>query len=203
MAPIQPAPPHDVRGDGSGAGGSREKQYASIVPDENRLRLETTASNVSHQDMPDVQYTVTGDDDEIYNRFPERRKLIITAVLSYCSFLAPISSTTVLSAVPEVAETYGCDGSIINLSNAMYMLFMGLSPCFYGPFGNIYGRRWVRYALTSIETVSPLRGTMRDVNEAVLTFVCRSLLSVQYCSSDSQSALPLRPTLRPFSSSVS
>lgn len=23
------------------------------------------------------------------------------------------------------------------------MLFMGVSPCFYGPMGNIYGRRWV------------------------------------------------------------
>lgn len=121
-----------------------EKQFASIIPEENRLRLEQTVSTVSHHDMPHVQYVVTGDNDEIYNKFSERRKKIITAVLSFCGFLAPVSSTTVLSAVPEVAGTYQCDGAIINLSNALYMLFMGISPCFYGPFGNIYGRRWVR-----------------------------------------------------------
>jgi hypothetical protein len=122
-----------------------EKQYASIIPEDNHLQLEPTFSRSSqHHDMPNVEYVVTGDNDEIYNKFTERRKNLITAVLSFCSFLAPVSSTTVLSAVPEVAATYNCDGSIINVSNALYMLFMGLSPCFYGPFGNIYGRRWVR-----------------------------------------------------------
>ncbi|KAF2800480.1 MFS general substrate transporter [Melanomma pulvis-pyrius CBS 109.77] len=119
-----------------------EKQFASIVPRDDRLQLEPTIST-SHHDMADVSYVVTGDMDEVYNRFSLRRKHVITAVLSFCSFLAPVSSTTVLSAVPEVAATFQTDGSIINLSNAMYMLFMGLSPCFYGPFCNIYGRKWV------------------------------------------------------------
>jgi hypothetical protein len=123
-----------------------EKQFASIVPNnEDRLQLQTTISNISHHDMPNVEYVVTGDADEAYNRFTNRRKMIITAVLSYCGFLAPVSSTTVLSAIPEVAATFHCDGSIINLSNAMYMLFMGISPCFYGPVSNIYGRKWVRF----------------------------------------------------------
>lgn len=126
-----------------------EKQFASIIPEEsNRLQLEPTISAVSnHDDMAGVSYVATGDNDEVYNRFSERRKMVITAVLSFCSFLAPVSSTTVLSAVPEVAATYQCDGSIINLSNAMYMLFMGISPCFYGPFASIYGRKWVRMNL--------------------------------------------------------
>ncbi|KAF1961492.1 MFS general substrate transporter [Byssothecium circinans] len=142
-SPTLPAP-QTPRENGSG------KQYASIVSpgnNDDRLELQHTISNISHHDMPIVSYTVTGDNDERYNRFSTRRKLIITAVLSFCGFLAPVSSTTVLSAVPEVAETYHCDGSIVNLSNAMYMLFMGLSPCFYGPISNIYGRKWV--AVTS------------------------------------------------------
>jgi hypothetical protein len=134
-----------------------EKQFTSIVPKENnRLQLEPTIST-NHHDMADVSYVVTGDTDEIYNRFSLRRKHIITAVLSFCSFLAPVSSTTVLSAVPEVSATFGTDGSIINLSNAMYMLFMGLSPLFYGPVCSIYGRKWVRkYATRLTVTVSLL-----------------------------------------------
>ncbi|ORY15497.1 major facilitator superfamily domain-containing protein [Clohesyomyces aquaticus] len=125
-----------------------EKQFASIVPEdrEDRPHLEPTISSISHHDMADVTYVVTGDNDEVYNRFSPHRKMVIVAVLSFCSFLAPVSSTTVLSAVPEVATTYNCDGSIINVSNALYMVFMGLSPCFYGPFGNIYGRKWVSVA---------------------------------------------------------
>jgi hypothetical protein len=123
----------------------KRKQYASVIPEGGRLDLQRTISTVSHHDMADVGYVVTGDTDEVYKRFSERRKTIIVAVVSFCSFLAPISSTTVLSAVPEVAATFNTDGSIINVSNAMYMLFMGLSPCFYGPYGNIYGRKWVRF----------------------------------------------------------
>jgi hypothetical protein len=133
----------------------KQVQYASIVPDEERrLDLQRTISTVSHHDMAGITYVATGDNDEIYNRFSNRRKNIIVAVMSFCSFLAPVSSTTVLSAVPEVAATFGTDGSIINISNALYMLFMGISPCFYGPYGNIYGRKWVRI---NSRTSSPCR----------------------------------------------
>ncbi|KAF2025296.1 MFS general substrate transporter [Setomelanomma holmii] len=124
----------------------KQTQCASIIPEDGRLQMQRTISTVSHHDMADVGYVVTGDADEIYNRYSERRKTIIVAVMSFCSFLAPVSSTTVLSAVPEVAATFNTDGSIINVSNALYMLFMGISPCFYGPYGNICGRKWVSVA---------------------------------------------------------
>lgn len=81
--------------------------------------------------------------DSVYDRIPPHRKLVIVALLSFCAFLAPISSTTVLSAVPEVAATYGTTGSIIGLSNALYMLFMGLSPMVWGPFSEVWGRKSV------------------------------------------------------------
>lgn len=81
--------------------------------------------------------------DSVYDRIPQHRKLVIVALLSYCAFLAPISSTTVLSAVPEVAATFKTNGSIIGLSNALYMLFMGLSPIVWGPFSEVWGRKSV------------------------------------------------------------
>lgn len=82
--------------------------------------------------------------DAIYDRIPNRRKLVIVALLSYCSFLAPISSTTVLSATPEVAAEFNTTGSIIDVTNALYMLFMGISPIVWGPFSEVWGRRMVR-----------------------------------------------------------
>ncbi|KAK8247225.1 major facilitator superfamily domain-containing protein [Phyllosticta capitalensis] len=79
--------------------------------------------------------------DQIYNRFSPKRKAAITAVCSFCGFLAPASSTAILAAIPEVADTFKTGGPVIDLSNAFFMLFMGLSPLFWGPYGQIYGRR--------------------------------------------------------------
>lgn len=90
--------------------------------------------------------------DSVYDRIPQHRKLVIVALLSYCAFLAPISSTTVLSAVPEVAATYKTNGSIIGLSNALYMLFMGLSPIVWGPFSEVWGRKSVSLLLGSLSS---------------------------------------------------
>lgn len=145
MAPQDEPTPATAAAPHINGGFEKQTQYASIIPEgDGRLQLQPTISSLSHDDMAHAANVVTGDLDEVYNRFSERRKMVIVAAMSFCSFLAPVSSTTVLSAVPEVAATFNTDGSIINISNALYMLFMGISPCFYGPYGNIYGRKWVR-----------------------------------------------------------
>lgn len=61
--------------------------------------------------------------DSVYDRFSPRRKAVIVAVMSWCSFLTPISSTAVLSAVPEVAAEFGTTGAVIGISNAFYSEF--------------------------------------------------------------------------------
>lgn len=105
--------------------------------------LHLVQSHLSHHDMP-----VANDDDEFhevdadqYLRFSHTRKILIVAVLSFCSFLAPISSTSILSGVPEVAVTYNTTGSVINASNALYLAFMGIAAPFWGPFSQVWGRR--------------------------------------------------------------
>ncbi|TVY84318.1 Itaconate transport protein [Lachnellula suecica] len=110
---------------------------------ERRPSLTHFHSHVSHgQDAPIQQYSSYVEvPDEVYDRIKPSRKVVIVALLSFCSFLAPISSTTILSAIPEVAATYHSTGTIINLSNALYMLFMGFSPCVWGPLSQVYGRR--------------------------------------------------------------
>lgn len=102
--------------------------------------LDHVRSHVSHHDM------VANDDfrevdAEQYLRFSPARKVIIVGVLSFCSFLAPISSTSILAAIPEVAKTYNTTGSVINASNALYMAFMGIAAPFWGPFSQVWGRR--------------------------------------------------------------
>lgn len=81
--------------------------------------------------------------DAVYDRFPRHRKALMVVLLSFCSFLSPISSTSVLAATPEVAAEYATTGTVINLANAMYMLTMGISPVFWAPMSEVYGRRRV------------------------------------------------------------
>ncbi|KAF3760816.1 hypothetical protein M406DRAFT_63954 [Cryphonectria parasitica EP155] len=90
--------------------------------------------------------TPSGQDDvpdSVYDRFSNQRKLVIVVLLSFCSFLAPISSTTVLSATPEVAAEFHTTGSVVDVTNALYMLFMGISPIVWGPFSEVWGRKTI------------------------------------------------------------
>lgn len=112
--------------------------------------LHHVQSHVSHHDM-DASDAFQEVDAEQYLRFSPARKVIIVGVLSFCSFLAPISSTSILAGIPEVAETYNTTGSVINASNALYMAFMGIAAPFWGPFSQVWGRRPVGNYLRCIQ----------------------------------------------------
>ncbi|KAL2867252.1 putative MFS transporter [Aspergillus lucknowensis] len=79
--------------------------------------------------------------DDEFNRFSARRKTLMVVVLAWTGLLSPMASTSVLSAIPNVAEAYSVSGSVIGLSNALYLVFMALSPCFWGPWCQTLGRR--------------------------------------------------------------
>ncbi|KPM43059.1 hypothetical protein AK830_g3445 [Neonectria ditissima] len=79
--------------------------------------------------------------DEIYERLSPGRKGAVVAVLSFMALLSPISSTSVLAATPEVAATYNTTGSVVNVSNAAYMVVMAISPVVWGPMSQVFGRR--------------------------------------------------------------
>jgi hypothetical protein len=127
----------DDRSDKASSGPYDEKDVEAQVN-----ALHHVRSHMSTHDAipPDDKHYETG--DEIYNKFSPSRKIVIVLVLCVCSFLAPISSTSIVAASPEVVATYNTTGTIFNLSNALYLLFMGLSPLFWGPIGQTYGRRW-------------------------------------------------------------
>lgn len=120
-------------------------------------------------------------DDALYDRLSRRRKAIVVAVLSFCAFLSPQSSTSVLAATPEVAETFGTTSSIINVSNAAYMVFMGVSPVVWGPMSQVFGRSPVSSLLTkkSLQRIVAVgRLTTLAVQVLLLTAVLFFLLSL-------------------------
>lgn len=124
------------------AGEGTRTEPIKTVPGEGLYRTGSHVSgpdNLEPPQEPKDEYREDG--DEVYDRLSKGRKVGIVAVLSFCAFLSPVSSTTVLSATPEVAAEYNTTGSIINLSNAGYMALMGLSPIVWGPMSQVFGRR--------------------------------------------------------------
>lgn len=113
---------------------------------DNADTLFQVQSHISHQDLhTSTIATFREENEDQYLRFSPARKIVIVAILSFCSFLAPVSSTSILAAVPEVAKTFNTTGSVINASNAVYMLFMGLAATFWGPLSQVWGRKPVSY----------------------------------------------------------
>ncbi|KUI59048.1 hypothetical protein VP1G_06293 [Cytospora mali] len=140
-----PSVTDDDEGDSSSQNSNDDGAIGRARPEGHSPPMRRISTNVSlGPDNPLDHYTSFVEvPDSVYNRIPPRRKLVIVALLSYCAFLAPISSTTVLSATPEVAAEFHTTGSIVDLTNALYMLFMGISPIVWGPFSEVWGRKTI------------------------------------------------------------
>ncbi|KAH7024659.1 putative MFS transporter [Microdochium trichocladiopsis] len=107
-------------------------------------RASTTRNSTSAGSSPLALVTsVLEVPDEFYDTHSRRRKTALVCFCSFCAFLSPVSSTANLSATPEISHEFGTTGSVINLSNAVYLLFMGISPMFVGPMSQVFGRRMV------------------------------------------------------------
>lgn len=131
--------------------------------------------SLSQEAIPSAPFTETNADQ--YKRFSPRHKIVIASILAFCALLAPVSSTMVLSAIPEVADTYKASGNMISLSNALYLLFMGISSCVWGPLSNVYGRRWINI-LSGLQFCAFNVGTALSPNLAAF-FVFRILTAIQ------------------------
>lgn len=81
------------------------------------------------------------DNDPKYTRFSPRKRTSMVVVLCYYTFLTPISSTAVFVAIPEVVAEFQSTPTIVNMSNALFFVFMALGPLLWGPLAQVVGRR--------------------------------------------------------------
>lgn len=109
------------------------------------LALTTSNAEKNVGILPSVDNgTLSRQDTEaIYNKFAPGRKRLVTAVVACGGVASTVSSLLLLAAIPEIAADLNTTGSIINVSNAIYILFMGISALFWGPISQVYGRKWV------------------------------------------------------------
>ncbi|KAH8683414.1 major facilitator superfamily domain-containing protein [Ilyonectria robusta] len=148
-------------------------------------RLEATeldgpigSSQPQNNDAREEGQTVMEDQTvDVYSRFSPMRKLGIVVTLCFCGFVTPISSTALLVAIPEIALAFGTTSVIINISNAMFFVFMAISPIFWGPLSNCFGRRWI-FLICSVMLIFCSIGTAAAPNLAAF-FAFRMLTAFQ------------------------
>jgi len=97
-----------------------------VPPYEKPQVLERTRSHISGHEIVASDEHPPEIDEEIYNKFSSTKKMIITSNLSLCGLLAPIASTSILSAIPEVSKAYNTSGAVINVSQAAFLIGMGV-----------------------------------------------------------------------------
>lgn len=115
-------------------------------------------------------------DDPKFNRFPASKKKLYVAVASLSCFLSPLSGLSFLPAVPEIASRFSTSGEVINISSAVYCIFMSISPCIFSPISDIYGRKITFIVCSFMFSVSTILVAV-SVNLAMF-FIFRALTAI-------------------------
>ncbi|KAI9171116.1 MFS transporter R5 [Paramyrothecium foliicola] len=76
-----------------------------------------------------------------YSAFSTRMKIWITAMVTFASFVSPMTGNIYFPALNPIAQDLNVSTSLINLTLTSYMIMQGLSPTFFGDFGDAAGRR--------------------------------------------------------------
>ncbi|KAL2445735.1 hypothetical protein ABEF95_010457 [Exophiala dermatitidis] len=142
---------------------------------------ERTRETDEHCETP-VQATVLGIESNaafvlVYTKFSPLQKRFIIVLLATCAWLGTTSTTGVLAAVPEIVLDFKTTANAVSISNALYLVFMGVFACLWGPFADIFGRRKAYLCSITLFCAFSL-GTALSPN-IVSFFVCRALTAAQ------------------------
>ncbi|EEY19049.1 conserved hypothetical protein [Verticillium alfalfae VaMs.102] len=113
----------------------------------------------------------------VYSRFSKTQKRSTTYTTAIGGLLASMSTTSVFAAVPEITSTFGTTPTAINISNAIYLVVMGLAACFWGPLSDVFGRR-TAYILSTLLFFASSIGTALSPSLPAFFFF-RSLTAAQ------------------------
>ncbi|KAJ5745719.1 hypothetical protein N7520_010901 [Penicillium odoratum] len=102
------------------------------------------------------------------------RKCLILFVVSWMTLAVTFSSTSLLPAVPEIAEQFSTTSEILDVINAGVLIAMGFSSFIWGPITNVFGRRNA-YNTAILVLCACSAGTAASIN--LHMFIAMRLLS--------------------------
>lgn len=104
-------------------------------------QIESTGKSGPDSEAKDAGSIYSISNDARFDRFLPKTKILCVLIASSACFLSPLSGFAFLPAVPEIADRFNTSGEVINISAAVYCVFMSMSPCIFSPISDIYGRR--------------------------------------------------------------
>ncbi|KAJ5655837.1 Major facilitator superfamily domain general substrate transporter [Penicillium longicatenatum] len=102
------------------------------------------------------------------------RKCLILFIVSWMTLAVTFSSTSLLPAVPEIAEQFSTTSEILDVINAGVLIAMGFSSFIWGPITNVFGRR-IAYNAAILVLCACSAGTAASIN--LHMFIAMRLLS--------------------------
>lgn len=76
--------------------------------------------------------------------WPLGKKWITVAIVSLYTFVAPLGTSMIAPALPNIAEKYGITNpTVLALTLSIFLLSFAFGPLFIAPLSEMYGRTWV------------------------------------------------------------
>ncbi|GAB5590407.1 hypothetical protein Unana1_05307 [Umbelopsis nana] len=132
-------------------------------------------ANVHHTDV-EIQSSCTAEDvpetkdDQVYSVFRVSQRYGILAIVATAGFLSTLSANIYFPALGVIQNDLHTTPELINLTVSIYMVFQGLSPSFWAPLADQWGRRPVYLATTTVYLVSNIALALAPNYPAVLVF---------------------------------
>ncbi|KAL9108727.1 MAG: hypothetical protein Q9227_006523 [Pyrenula ochraceoflavens] len=90
---------------------------------------------------PDLVTFDGPDDPENPKNWPNRKRWLATLSVASFTFLAPLTSSMVAPAVPEIQEEFGIHGDVLpEIVLSIFVLAFAVGPLVLGPLSEVYGR---------------------------------------------------------------
>ncbi|KAJ5563255.1 Major facilitator superfamily domain general substrate transporter [Penicillium sp. DV-2018c] len=140
-----------------------------------RLQHRSTVAGKPHPPpLPDPeQYIVefTDANDPLHpQNWPFGRKLTISAVLAYTTFVSSFASAIYSSAVQEISANFHISTEVAILGVTLYVLGFASGPTVWAPASELIGRRWpITIGMFGFSLFAVATATSKDVQTLMLT----------------------------------
>ncbi|CAK7218292.1 hypothetical protein SCUCBS95973_003435 [Sporothrix curviconia] len=136
----------------------------SVHENEN-VNSETDNNPTDGNDPEQLSRVVSGPP---YSVFSRRMKWYIISVVTFTSFISPMTANIYFPALTPIAEDLGVSIGLINLTLTTYMVLQGIAPTLFGDFGDMAGRRPAFIIALSIYLVVNIGLALQDNYAALL-----------------------------------
>lgn len=91
-----------------------------------------------------------------YSVFTKGQKRYVTYLLGFLTLASSLTATIYFPLIPLLAQEYQTSTQAINLTITLYVVFQGITPSFWGPLSDSFGRRPVLMITFGLYTAASL-----------------------------------------------